>query len=416
MNTIANSKSHFFLKAGPLLLILFIDGMGLGLVFPILNALLTDPQTGFFTEPLTTTANNIIFGSTIGIFMLCWFVGAAILGDLSDQIGRKKSLLICLLGAFFGYLLSALAVVFHSLSMLIVGRMIAGFTAGSQPIAQAAVVDLSTPENKARNIGLIMVSVSLGFIFGPLFGGILSDKSFVSWFNFATPFYFAATISLINAGLLLWLFDETIAQTKKINIKLHHAFSIFISAFKNHKVRNLSIVFLVFMLGWSSFYSFISMFLASVHSFTPTNVSLFMAMMGVGFGVGNYLVEHLTKRFSLKNNVTVSILATGLLIFPITLLESPFYAWLFVAPLSGAAAIGYSALITIFSNQVDAESQGWIMGITGSIMAFVFGIDAFIGGALASWNVKLPIMIASAGLLLTAFLMHRLHHPTNTQE
>ncbi len=75
--------------------------------------------------------------------MICWFFGAAILGDLSDSVGRKKSLMICLIGAFLGYLLSAIAIAFHNFWFLILGRIIAGFTSGSQPIAQAAIVDIS---------------------------------------------------------------------------------------------------------------------------------------------------------------------------------------------------------------------------------------------------------------------------------
>lgn len=416
MNTLTNSQQNFFLKAGPLLLVIFIDSMGLGLVFPVLNALITDPQTGFFTAAITPTLHNIIFGTTIGIFMLSWFVGAAILGDVSDQIGRKKSLLICLLGSFAGYFLSALAVVFHSLSLLIVGRVIAGFTSGSQPIAQAAIIDISTSEHKARNIGMIMLSASLGFVFGPLIGGFLSDNSFVSWFNFATPFYFAATISLLNAGLLLWIFNETFTHTKKINIKLNHAFNIFISAFKDRKVRKLSIIFFIFMLGWGSFYSFISMFLSKTHNFSPTKISVFMAAMGIGFGIGNYFVDYLTKRYPLKANVVVGLLLAGLFIVPILMFNNSIFAWLCVIPMAASAAIGYSALITIFSNQVDADSQGWIMGITGSIMAFVFGIDAFIGGALASLDIKLPITLAAIALLLAGLLMRKMYNPKPTTD
>ncbi|ATN85195.1 hypothetical protein AYO29_01045 [Coxiella burnetii str. Schperling] len=102
--------------------------------------------------------------------MICWFFGAAILGDLSDTVGRKKALLVCLIGSFLGYLLSAFAVGIHSLTFLILGRVIAGFTAGSQPIAQAAIVDVSSEAHKARNIGLILLAISLGLSSGPSLG------------------------------------------------------------------------------------------------------------------------------------------------------------------------------------------------------------------------------------------------------
>ncbi|AML48313.1 hypothetical protein AYM02_02945 [Coxiella burnetii] len=88
----------------------------------------------------------------------------------------KKGAVGCLIGSFLGYLLSAFAVGIHSLTFLILGRVIAGFTAGSQPIAQAAIVDVSSEAHKARNIGLILLAISLGFIIGPIIGGVLSDS------------------------------------------------------------------------------------------------------------------------------------------------------------------------------------------------------------------------------------------------
>ena len=211
----------FFVLAGPLLLVLFIDGMGLGLVIPVLNGLIFDPNSQFLpANDFSPLMHNVIYGAIISIFMLCWFFGAAVLGDLSDQIGRKKSLIICLLGAFLSYLLSAWAVNASSLTLLLLGRVIAGVTSGSQPIAQAAIIDLSTPETKARNLGFILLSLSLGFIFGPLFGGLLSDKNISPYFNFATPFYFATLISFINIVFLYLFFNETFVSkttTLKIN-------------------------------------------------------------------------------------------------------------------------------------------------------------------------------------------------------
>src|SRR3990167_1878152 len=162
------------LVVAPLFLVLFIDGMGLSLIFPILNSIIVDPQSAFLSVSTSVGTRDFLYGLIVGIFMLCWFFGAAILGDLSDLIGRKKSLLICLIGAFLGYLLSAGAIVVKSIWLLILGRIVAGFTAGSQPIAQAAVVDVSTPEHKTRNIGFIILSPSLGFVLGPIIGGVLS--------------------------------------------------------------------------------------------------------------------------------------------------------------------------------------------------------------------------------------------------
>lgn len=144
-------KKSFFAEAAPLLLLIFIDSMGLGLVFPITNTLIMDPHSHFLAANVSLHTRSMLFGTIIGIFMLCWFFGASFLGDLSDNIGRKKSLMICLIGATLGYALSGIGVAVDSVALLLIGRIVAGFTSGSQAIAQAAVIDLSTPEKSGQH-------------------------------------------------------------------------------------------------------------------------------------------------------------------------------------------------------------------------------------------------------------------------
>lgn len=399
-------KKSFFAEAAPLLLLIFIDSMGLGLVFPITNALIMDPHSHFLAASYGTHIRSLLFGTIIGIFMLCWFFGASFLGDLSDNIGRKKSLLICLIGASIGYFLSGIGVVAGSVSLLILGRIVAGFTSGSQAIAQAAVIDLSTPERKAANIGMILFAASLGFICGPLIGGVLSDSTLIPWVNFATPLYFAALLSLANAILLWCLFFETFEPKGHIKIKLHRAIEILIEGFKNEKIRELCMVLLVMIFGWSGFYSFISMFLLRQFHYPPVEIAYFMATMAIGFGAGtSFLVNICTKRFSLKNIVIVGLAFSALAVIIVALSKQIIIAWLLVVPIGATIAVAYSTILTLFSNQVDENSQGWVMGIAGAIMAFAFGINAFLLGIFAQDQAYIPILISGVGMGISAILM-----------
>lgn len=390
----------------PLFVVIFIDGMGLSLLFPILNSIIVDPVSHFLSASTSTATRDFLYGLVVSVFMLCWFFGAAILGDLSDKVGRKISLIICLVGAFLGYLLSAVAIVSSSLTLLIIGRVIAGFTAGSQPIAQAAIVDISAPEHKARNIGLILLSVSLGFVFGPIIGGVLSEPKIVSWFNFQTPMYFAAAISLLNAAFLWLTFHETHETKGKLNIRFHHAINIFISAFKHKGIRYLSLVFLVMIFGWSNYFTFISMYMITHYKATPLQVSLFLAVMGCGFAVGcGVLVDYLTKRYSLKNLVVQGSIIAAIGILLSLCFEINWLPWVMTFFIAIAIAIAYSVILTIFSNQVDDNEQGWVMGVTGSIMALCFGITSLLTGAIASYGAGLPIGLGAVGLGLSGVLM-----------
>ncbi len=390
----------------PLFIVLFIDSMGLGLLFPILNSLIIDPASTFLPAMTSISMRGFLYGLTVGIFMLSWFFGAAILGDLSDTVGRKRALVICLVGSFIGYFISALAIVYHSLTVLIVGRVLAGFTSGSQPIAQAAIVDISSPELKARNIGLILLAISLGFVFGPIFGGILSDPQLVSWFSFSTPLYFAAIISLLNAILLWYTFKETFHIVGKISIKLHHSIKIFISAFQHKKIRYLSLVLLVMILGWSDFFTFISMFVFHRYHFTPLKVSFYMGAMGVGFAIGcGYLVNFSSQRYTLKNCVIVGLLLSAMGVLAILLINNLVVAWLAVVFVGMVVALAYSIILTMFSNQVGEKEQGWVMGVTGSIMALCFGINSLLTGIFVQYGVSLPMAFAVVGLGISGLLM-----------
>lgn len=406
-------QSHFFKSGLPLLCVLLIDGMGLGLVFPLLNGLIfQDPEYGI-ANVYSPLGQNILYGSIVAIFMLSWFFGAAFLGDLSDRIGRKKSLLICLIGTALGYGLSAISVMGHSISLLILGRVIAGLCAGSQPIAQAAIVDLSTEENKARNLGYVLLAMSIGFIIGPVLGGLLIDKTLVSWFNYSTPFLFATTISTLNAIILLFTFKETFVEVDLSHLpplRFHRAIEIFISAFQRKEVRGLSIGFGIFILAWSNFYSFAPLFLMKEFGSSATQSSLFMGVMGIGFAVGNgFLVEPTHKRFSKLGIVTSSILIGAILVFLTILFKNQLLAWLLVSPLCAALSLAYASLLAMFSDQVSLEEQGFVMGITGSIMALMWAIDTVIVSPLAGLNHRLPFWLTAIGLGITVLWMNDLH-------
>lgn len=401
----------FFTAAFPLFLAIFIDGMGLGLFIPILNALLTNPHTGFFTHSVSTDMRHFWFGFTMSIFMLCWFFGSAYLGDLSDAIGRKKSLTIALFGSFLGYLLSAIAVVFSSLTLLILGRVIAGFTAGSQSVAQAAIVDISPQNLKARNIGLILLSASLGFVFGPMCGAFFSNPYFFHGFNLSTPLYFAAVISLLNTVFLIYLFKETFVSKTKLHFRFHHAIDIFTSAFRHEKVRYLSLVLLLMLLGWSSYYSFISMYLMERFHLNTLHIDIFLAVMAAGFGLGfGVIVNILVHRFSMKIIAFFALALSALLISIGVYGTHIIYSWIVVAPIGVTVAIAYSMLLTLLSNQVDENAQGWIMGITNAIMAIGFAVTGISSALLANWNITFPLWFAGLFFCLSGIAMFYSRH------
>lgn len=393
-------------RIAPLFLVLFIDGMGLSLLFPIMNNLIMQPTSHFLPHAASLASRSFIYGLVIGIYMIFWFFGAAIMGDLSDSAGRKRALMVCLIGACIGYFISGIGVGASSIAMLLVGRLIAGLTAGSQPIAQAAIVDVSNPAHKARNIGFILFSVSMGFVLGPLIGGVLSDSNVVSWFSYSTPLYFAAILSLFNAFLLQILFKETFIKNGKFKINFIETIALFISAFKCREIRLLSFSMALMIFGWANYYTFVPMYLDVKYHFTAMQISLFMATLGIGFGIGcSFLVDFCSRHFSYKQSVIWGSFIAAIGVLLVLILPDRLSAWIVTIFIGMAICIAYSIMVTMFSDQVSADKQGWIMGVTGSIMALCFGLTSFLTGIIVRDGVNLPMIFSIVGLILTGLLM-----------
>lgn len=401
-------KEHrsLMIMALPLFLALFIDGMGLGILFPILTALLSNPTHGMLSAGTPENVRNLLYGFVVASFAIAWFIGAPILSDISDRSGRKKPLVLSLVGTCFGYLLSAIAVFTHSISLLIIGRVIDGFTAGSQPIAQAAIVDISTPENQTRNIGFILLSVSLGFVVGPILGAFLSDSTLISWFNYTTPFYFAAIISLLNAIFIAIYFKETFTKIGKLQIRFGRALELFADAFKHKTIRYISFAFLFLELGWGGYFSFSSLFLYAKFNYSTQIIGFYIALMASGFGLGfGYVVNFVSHRYSLKTIIISVGFLEAAFILTTALASNPIYAWILVAPIGVCMAVGYSTFISLYSNQVDETQQGWAMGISNAVGAASFGLATLFAGFVAEIGLTTTIALSGVCAFLSALLM-----------
>ncbi|WP_316358669.1 MFS transporter [Candidatus Neptunichlamydia sp. REUL1] len=136
-------------------------------------------------------------------------------------------------------------VIASSLSILLIGHALSGLMTGSQPIAQAAISDLSTSETKALNMSMITFVICIGLVLGPLLGGIFSDPNLFAGFGFDTPFFIAAALYGIAALWILISFKKTFVPTKKKPLSLFHPIEVFIDAFRHREVRALVIIFLL---------------------------------------------------------------------------------------------------------------------------------------------------------------------------
>ena len=386
----ANSRSNIYVLA-PLFLVLIIDTMCVGLIFPILGPLFTNKVAGMLPAAVTVGVRDIFYGLTLAVASVFMFIGAPILGDLSDHLGRKKVLLICLGGTALGLGLSALAVDMKSIWLLILSRAIAGFMSGSDGIAQAAIIDISSPKSKAINLSMMTLANSLGFVMGPMVSGVLADSTTVSWFDYSTPFIAAAILAFFNAGLLIYTFRETFRPSTTQRVKLTRGLSVFASAFTNRKVRNLALIFLLMQIGWALYFQYLSLYLVKLFDYQPRQIGHIMAWLGLIFGISLVaIVRVVVNRFSLEKITFYSLMLIVVGILS-ALVRTDLMQWIAVVPTTIGVALSYMALLTLFSNAVDKDQQGWVMGVTAAVVGAAWTIGALLAGVVGMLGVSAPM-------------------------
>ena len=193
---------------------LLIDVLGFGLVIPVFPALLAQISPVHGSAAAQASHSATVLGWMSTTFGLMQFVFAPILGGLSDRYGRRPVLLVSLACAAADYVLCALA---PSLTFLFLGRVIAGITAASFTSASAYIADVSPPEERSKNFGLIGAAFGAGFILGPALGGVVGNS------DPRAPFWVAAALCLLNFLFGLFVLPESLAPENRRDFDLRRA-------------------------------------------------------------------------------------------------------------------------------------------------------------------------------------------------
>ena len=186
-----------------ILVTLFIDILGIGIIVPILPELIKELLGEEFTQAA------VYYGVIISTYATMQFLCAPVLGALSDRYGRRPVILVSLFGLGTDYLIQGWA---PSVGWLFLGRIIAGIMGASITTANAYIADVSTPETRARNYGFVGAAFGLGFIFGPALGGLLGDISL------RLPFFVAAGLAMVNWLYGFFVLPESLAPEHRSTV------------------------------------------------------------------------------------------------------------------------------------------------------------------------------------------------------
>lgn len=394
------------MQLGPCLFAIAIDAMGFGLVYPMMSAIFNDPHAGILSPDTGVHLRNFYLGLGYGIYPFCMFFGSSLMGELSDGYGRRKIMLLCVLGLAAGYFLMACGALWPSVGLLLLGRALTGLTAGCQGIAQAAIADLSTPANKAYNMSIMSVAFSAGVIVGPVLGGMTSDRSLSRFFNYGTPFLLVGVLSLLCAGWTWLSYRDTAVPTGNTSIDPMLPLRIVYQAAMQPGIAFLSIVFFLMQIGYGLYLQTIMLLLQTRFHYTSSLLGLFSGVIGLCFVFGLLVVV----RLMLRVWSVVDIAKTGLLIAGLGQILSALFPdervlWCLATLVGCFDMVAYTTMYTAFSDAVSRERQGWALGVAGSVMAVAWVVTGLLTNLLPVFGETGLLLLGGCAFLFSFAMM-----------
>jgi DHA1 family tetracycline resistance protein-like MFS transporter len=333
-----------------------IDVIGLGIIIPVLPKLIEELIGGNLSE---ASRYNAWLAVAYGLMQ---FVFSPVLGGLSDRFGRRPVLLISLFGLGLDYIFMAMA---PTIAWLFVGRLIAGLCGASFSTATAYIADISTPEKRAQNFGLIGAAFGVGFIIGPTIGGICGE-----W-GARVPFYVAASFSLLNFLYGYFVLPESlsVSNRRKFDWKRANPIGSLINLRKYPVISGLVITYLLLFMAGKSVESTWTFYTMLKFEWSSIWVGISLSVVGilvavVQGGLIRVIIPKLGQKKSVFTGLALYVL--GLILFAFATKGWMMFAFLVPYCLGGIAG---PALQGIMSSQVPLNEQGELQGALTSLMS-----------------------------------------------
>lgn len=380
--------------------IIALDNFGFGLVFVLFAPLILDPSYGMVAASTSAGTKNFLLALLFIGFPLTQFIGAPLFGDLADNFGRKRSLYLTILGTIIGYVLSGVAIVYHSLAWLFVSRLITGFFSGNLSLCLASVADLSPDEKvRAKNYGIVTVVLGVSWPIAMLVAGYMSDPSISPWFSPQMPFWITALLSLLGLIVIKYFFTETHPGKQKIRINILKSLIEVKNAIKIKRVRPFLLVIFFWTFGWILSVQWYAAYSIERFNTSPGHIAWGLVIQGIFWVFGGAIINPLLHRKF--NSLQVAIFAFCNTVIFLALCYIPSH-FLYFSILYWIAALTSSVCMSNALNLISISSplkiQGKAMGMGQSMISLGSIFVPILGGTLG--NVELKIFYLISALLV----------------
>jgi len=385
----------------PILFItLLLDMIGTGMIFPLIPIIFTDPNSSsFLLHGYSQSMQFFIAGLVSALFGLMQFFAAPILGEFSDVYGRKRLLAIGIGVLAVSNIIFGFGVAIKSLSIILISRAVAGLAAANFSIAQASIADVTAPQDRAKNFGLIGGAFGIGFILGPILGGWIAH----AFDSASAPFLFAGILGIVNLISCIIFLPET-----HKNLKEEHNFHFLKGihnirdAFADKEVRHIYLSSFLYMSGFAFLISFSGIFLLSRFNLSAADIGTYFGYVGIFIVITQlFILRLVVKKFNEKQvlKMSIPVVAVGIGIYPF--MPSLALIYLIISFIAIAQGLSVANLGALLSKSVSPERQGAALGINGSLMAFSQGLIPIVAGVVAGViGLSSPFVVAGILIIL----------------
>jgi len=369
-----------------LFVIIFMDLVGFGLLLPLLP---------FYVQRVGASPEVITL--VLGLYSVGQLIAAPLWGRLSDRFGRKPVLALTSFGLGLSYLVLAYA---DTLALLIFSRLFGGVMAGNIAAAQAYISDITTPETRAKGMGLLGAAFGLGFIFGPAIGGLLGGADLATA-DFTSPALASAVVTIAAAfGVLLFLKESLTPEmrTAAAGVPKLSFRARFDSAFGRSGLIMLIMASFLTITAWALFETVFALWANAVFTYGPAQIGYVLTLMGViSVIIQGGAIGALTRRFGERALAITAVVLLVVGYVGIAFLSREVPMLIACAVLALGSALFNPSLSSLVSQEAAEHERGAVLGVfqSASALGRVVG-PAFSGLVFARLGAPAPFILAAA--------------------